>query len=58
LASESFKDENVDPSVEEKFALLPLFWHAMHLADRKVVMTIVIVESHGFHYTLACIQML
>ena len=41
---------------EEKFALLPLFWHAMQPSDRKVVMTI--VESHGFHYTAACLWML
>jgi hypothetical protein len=55
-ASESFKDKSVDPMPEEKFALLPLFWHAMQPSDRKVVMTI--VESHDFHYTAACLRML
>ena len=49
-ASESFKDESVDPKPKEKFALLPLFWHAMQPLDMKVVMTI--VGSHGFHYAL------
>jgi hypothetical protein len=55
-ASKSFKDESVDPTPKEKFALLPLFWHAMQPSDRKVVMTI--VESHGFHYTAAYLRML
>ena len=54
--SESFKGESVDPTLEEKFALLPSFWHAMQPSDRKVVMTI--VGSHGFHYTAACLRML
>ena len=53
-ASESFKDESVDPKPKEKFALLPLFWHAMQPLDMKVVMTI--VGSHGFHYTATCLR--
>jgi hypothetical protein len=55
-ASESFKDESVNPTPKEKFALLPSFWHAMQPSDRKVVMTI--VESYGFYYTAACLRVL
>ena len=54
--SKSFKDESVAPTPKVKFALLPLFWHAMQPSDRKVMMTI--VGSHGFHYSAACLQML
>ena len=55
-ASKSFKDENIDPTPKEKFAMLPSFWHAMQPADRKVVTTI--VASHNFNYTAACLWML
>jgi hypothetical protein len=55
-ASKSFKDENVNPTAKDKFTLLPSFWHAMRPSDRKVVMTT--VQSHGFNYTAACLQML
>ena len=55
-ASERFKKENVMPTAKDKFALLPTFWNSMTSADRKVVMTV--VQSHGFHYTAACLLML
>ena len=55
-ASKSFKEENVTPTATEKFAMLPAFWHAMMPADRKVVMTV--VQSHGYHYSTACLEML
>ena len=42
--------ENVTPT------LLPAFWHSMMPADRKVVMTV--VQSHGYHYTAVCLEML
>jgi hypothetical protein len=55
-AGETFKDDNVDTTAEEKFALLPLFWHGMTPADRKVVTTLFL--SHSCQYTVACIKMI
>jgi hypothetical protein len=55
-ACESFKEENVTPTATEKFAMLPAFWNAMTPADRKIVMTV--VQSHGYHYSAACLEML
>lgn len=55
-AGDTFKDDHVDPTAEEKFALLPSFWHGMLPAERRVVMTV--LQSHAFQYTAPCLQML
>ena len=55
-AGETFKDDNVHTTAEEKFALLPLFWHGMTPTERKVVMTV--FQSHAFKYSAACLKML
>jgi hypothetical protein len=55
-AGKAFKDENVNPTAKEKYALLPAFWHGMSPADRRVVMTV--LNSHAFKYTPACIRAL
>jgi hypothetical protein len=55
-AGETFKDDNVHTTAEEKFALLPLFWHGMTPAERKVVMTV--FQSHACKYSAACLKML
>jgi hypothetical protein len=55
-AGDTFKDDNVEPTAEEKFAVLPSFWHGMTPADRKVVMTV--FQSHASQYTTACLKML
>ena len=55
-AGETFKDDNVDTTSEEKFALLPLFWRGMTPAERKVVMTT--LQIHACQYTVACPKML
>jgi hypothetical protein len=56
-AGKTFKGENVDPTPEEKFALLPLFWHGMSSPERRVVMAA--IQSHTSKYTPAsCLRTL
>jgi hypothetical protein len=55
-AGDTFKDDNVDMTAEEKFALLPPFWHGMTPAERKVVMTV--CKTHAYQYCVACITTL
>lgn len=55
-AGDIFKNDNVDTTAEEKFALLPTFWHGMTPAERKVVMTV--CETHAYQYSVACITTL
>jgi hypothetical protein len=56
LAGDTFKNDNVDTTAEEMFALLPTFWHGMTPAERKVVMTV--CETHAYQYSVACITTL
>ena len=39
-AGELFKEEPVDVTPQQKFALLPPFWHGMTPGERRVVMTV------------------
>lgn len=55
-AGELFKDENIDATPQQIFAMLPTFWHGMQPADRKVVMTV--IQSHGGLYTPGCLEQL
>ena len=55
-AGDTFKNDNVDTTAEEKIALLPTFWHGMTPAERKVVMTV--CETHAYQYSVACITTL
>jgi hypothetical protein len=55
-AGKMFKDENVNPTPEEKFALLPSFWHYMSPSERKVVMTV--FQVNASKYTPSCLRLL
>ena len=56
VAGELFKEENVQPTAQEKFDLLPLFWQGMSEGERKVVMTV--METNHFNYTANTLQQL
>ncbi len=55
-AGELFKEESIDITPQQKFALLPPFWHGMTPAERRVVMTV--IDSHCEKYSPECINML
>ena len=55
-AGDTFKNDNVETTAEEKVAHLPTFWHGMTPAERKVVMTV--FETHSFQYSVSCITTL
>jgi hypothetical protein len=55
-AGDTFKNDNVDTTAKDKFALLPTFWHGMTPAERKVLMTV--FETHTSQYSVACIRTL
>ncbi len=54
-AGDTFKDDNIQPTAEDKFAALPSFWHGT-LAERKVMMTV--FQRYAFQYTAACLKVL
>ena len=51
-----FKEENVQPTAEEKYALIPTFWHEMTEAERKVVM--MIMTTNNFEYNANTLRQL
>jgi len=55
-AGELFKEESVDITPQQKFALLPPFWHGMTPGERRVVMAV--IDSHSKKYSAECIYML
>ncbi len=55
-AGKTSKDENVNPTSEDKFALLPCFWHGMSPSERKVVMTV--FQVNASKYTPSCLRTL
>ena len=43
-------------STEEKFGLLPKFWHVMLPSERRVVMAV--IQSNNFEYFVSCLKKL
>jgi hypothetical protein len=54
LVGEVCAEENVDPTPQQLFNLLPSFWHGMQPANSRVVTTI--MGSHGWRFTPYCIN--
>ncbi len=53
-AGDLYAEENVDPTPQQLFKLLPSFWHGMQPANRRVMTTI--MGSHGWQFTPNCIK--